>query len=68
MNRFKPCPFCGSHQVEIFRNSRQEWFVACDDCGGGGPHSDFELGAIGKWNKRKCKPLGKAAKLPVQVK
>jgi len=54
----KPCPFCGSRDIEVVRDgtSRQSCIVACEDCG-----CRLESNEIGHgkyWNIRRCKLYG----------
>ena len=59
MNNLKPCPFCGSNNLED-----HYVFIKCTDCGEEGPpsnnkrndaHADFvdNENAIEYWNERK---------------
>ena len=47
----KPCPFCGSEDVEVFPNYGR-YFAACCDCGSEGPNKERKEEAIRKWNQR----------------
>ena len=47
----KPCPFCGSEDVEVFPNYGH-YFAACCDCGSEGPNKERKEEAIRKWNQR----------------
>lgn len=50
--RIKPCPFCGSHTLEICRTNDEACWIACDKCGARSDcHSD-RAGAIRIWNGR----------------
>lgn len=52
MNELKPCPFCGSCQIEM-----QQWTTlcnaACCNCDAEGPIGLSKAEAIEKWNDRK---------------
>jgi Lar family restriction alleviation protein len=59
----KPCPFCGSTQVEAFFSSWEFYRVDCEGCGTSGPHADVtqvdmfdreaaEALACERWNRR----------------
>ena len=49
----KPCPFCGSKSVEIFRSDNLDsWRVSCDDCGVTTNGETSEEIAITVWNRR----------------
>jgi len=54
--KLKPCPFCGSMQLEIKDDNKQFFIVWCTCCGCE-KSSDFEddtrAGVIKEWNKRK---------------
>ena len=47
----KPCPFCGSEDVEVFSNYGR-YFVTCCDCGSEGPNKEGKEEAIKGWNQR----------------
>lgn len=48
---FRPCPFCGSVELEIYR--REVYFVHCCECYVDGPASaTSENDAKEKWNRR----------------
>lgn len=50
MTNLKPCPFCGSKNLEVHTFS---FYVKCEECGGEGPWNDYsEDDAISDWNKR----------------
>jgi Lar family restriction alleviation protein len=51
----KPCPFCGSKDVELF--GFLNLYVYCFSCKCEGPSNENKNKAIAKWNKRtaKCK-------------
>ena len=53
-DKLKPCPFCGSEDLEDRRG-----FIKCNSCGVEGPvfaiggkHDDVRKEAIAAWNKR----------------
>jgi Lar family restriction alleviation protein len=59
----KPCPFCGSTQVESRYSSWEYYRVDCEGCGTSGPHADVcglpfdeqsaaEALACDRWNRR----------------
>jgi hypothetical protein len=52
--RIKPCPFCGSHIVDICRTNVHACWVQCADCGAetSGDEEGTREGAIRFWNKR----------------
>lgn len=63
MNELKPCPFCGSKDVEVtaflpFGYPGISKVVTCDNCGCQGPLSSTETEAIEKWNDRKGESNG----------
>lgn len=47
MTKLRPCPFCGSTNVEEWGN-----YVRCNDCLADGPFIYGAEEAAGKWNKR----------------
>ena len=49
--KLKPCPFCGSEDVE--RNGRTIIYVACRTCKTDGPIATTRKKAIELWNTRK---------------
>lgn len=48
MTKLKPCPFCGSDNLEVHR-----FYVTCEDCMTDGPMCCVENAAIDSWNIRK---------------
>lgn len=49
--KFNPCPFCGSLNLEIGKRTRSElMYVLCSDCEAQGPTSSMERDAIYFWN------------------
>jgi len=61
-NPLKPCPFCGSHEIDIDEDTSGV-YVCCDDCFCRGPSAfvgcrngsdeiDLEGEAIRDWNER----------------
>lgn len=49
MAELKPCPFCGSKNINPDYLDYELW---CDDCDTKGPTADSKKDAIVKWNKR----------------
>lgn len=53
MKEFKPCPFCGSNRIILFKTAKNRGYVMCIDCDsrtrgcGNYEHKD-DL----KWNER----------------
>ena len=52
VNELKPCPFCGSENIEITSYCADLVFIQCDGCGATFPHFDSEKEAIKAWNGR----------------
>jgi hypothetical protein len=57
MSEIKPCPFCGSENVELQSvdySAGDYYFVECknDDCLINGPERPSILGAVDDWNTR----------------
>ena len=56
--KLKPCPFCGSEQVDIFdswaeQETKIHWVnVECIDCGAQGASKKGNEAAIAAWNNR----------------
>ncbi len=51
MTELKPCPFCGSKEVEMQGNSHHSW-VVCDNCSTEGPVAPSQDEAVERWNER----------------
>jgi Lar family restriction alleviation protein len=55
-DELKPCPFCGSINVELVFSEPVHGAVGktvkCDDCWAVGPDSDIKIVAIQSWNRR----------------
>lgn len=52
MEELKPCPFCGSKNIEVF--GKDEYWTRCTECGASGPE-DYNAtpeDAIRAWNQR----------------
>jgi len=50
--KLKPCPFCGSSDIEYCQtNDRANWFE-CEDCGAQQSSQDTERLAALSWNER----------------
>ena len=47
----KPCPFCGSREVELY-HAIVGWFVECKCCGSTGPERDADSAASAAWQER----------------
>ena len=53
MSEIKPCPFCGSNEVEPFKKVNHELFgFCCWNCGAESGFGGTEKRAIEKWNQR----------------
>lgn len=53
----KPCPFCGSKEVEIWHDCIAggvivKAYCVCNDCGTGGPTTETAEEAAAQWNSR----------------
>ena len=48
----KPCPFCGSKNIDLVDYSAVIVFVQCDDCCATFPQFDTKEEAIEAWNRR----------------
>lgn len=51
-DKLKPCPFCGSKNIDLFEHGAIVVFVQCDDCLATFPHFDSKQEAIEAWNRR----------------
>lgn len=53
MSELKPCPFCGSNDIEVkqYYNDGWYWFVTCKNCKAEKIHQ-FKGVAIQEWNNR----------------
>lgn len=54
MIKLKPCPFCGSEDVEYtnFGKGFDMWLIQCDECEAMFPLLNSREEAIQRWNKR----------------
>ena len=51
--KLKPCPFCGSENIEIVRSPITERFIAaCNSCAASSRYFNDEDEAIDGWNRR----------------
>jgi len=48
----KPCPFCGSTELQLCRTNEHACWVRCDDCGADAPSTEKREDAIDIWNTR----------------
>lgn len=48
----KPCPFCGSNELEIAMESNLLWAVTCQECEGRSGLHNTKEDALDAWNKR----------------
>ena len=55
-SKLKPCPFCGSNDVEAVQDYGKG-FVECYSCGTFGPDSRHGVTEQDKWNTRQDRPL-----------
>lgn len=56
----KPCPFCGSHQVDLFGDDELGWLARCADCHASAGDCDTKTETIEAWNtraERTCKRI-----------
>lgn len=51
MEKLKPCPFCGSENIELVAGDAWPW-VRCRSCLASSAMEDAEEDAIEKWNRR----------------
>ena len=54
-NKLKPCPFCGSKNVELIGPCEEYnlgFGICCNDCGYDSPIYRTELEVIDAWNRR----------------
>jgi len=50
--KIKPCPFCGSKEVDICRTNKQACWIRCHKCEAEGNCAEKREDAITEWNKR----------------
>lgn len=50
----KPCPFCGSKEVEVYRPEAAAWsaVITCNACMAWGPEAKENEDAAERWNSR----------------
>lgn len=54
-NRLRPCPFCGSKKVTLWKDEvdgETVWCVFCEDCEAEGPHAKGAKTAVKRWESR----------------
>lgn len=53
MDKLKPCPFCGSFDIEATKiDDTGEWYLECGDCGIEQPLYKNFADAVNAWNRR----------------
>ncbi len=57
-NEMKTCPFCGSDNVEISSNGKNEYYGTCNICMCFSPEATTADDAIERWNNRASKSVG----------
>ena len=57
MAELKPCPFCGSENIDLIAHHKIVVFVQCDNCGATFPDFDSKEEAIKAWNTRTQKEV-----------
>jgi Lar family restriction alleviation protein len=55
--KLKPCPFCGSDDVELDLDYR--WRIVCRDCDSKGSGYEENKKAVAAWNRRAPARKGK---------
>lgn len=48
----KPCPFCGSDDIEIEQTNPEAIWFACNNCGAQAFHANHVELALANWNMR----------------
>lgn len=48
----KPCPFCGSSNIEVKQTNPQAIWFGCEDCGAETSSEDHIDRALELWNQR----------------
>lgn len=59
---FKDCPFCGATQGEgtvVDHEENGYWYIVCWACSASGAGAKTLAEAVGKWNTRSDKKVGK---------
>jgi Lar family restriction alleviation protein len=59
LEELKPCPFCGSKTMHVYKTGVEpiKYCVSCDGCGSEGPWEETTWGSGARWNRR---PLAQA--------
>lgn len=55
MKELKPCPFCGSQDLDFDDNGEENYWVYCKSCDADGSLGKGKDGAIEVWNKKYLK-------------
>lgn len=53
--QLKPCPFCGSNEIQLYicpSEVKTEYVVYCLGCGASSMYADKEKDAVFAWNRR----------------
>lgn len=52
MEEFKPCPFCGSTNIDISSDSYYCYYVVCHECYNRTHECNNKVDVIERWNRR----------------
>lgn len=67
MDELKPCPFCGTKKIELFKSHYGYWIIECDcDITTGNHYNDKS--AIAEWNTRYLEDKIKAKIEKLEIK
>lgn len=50
--KLKPCPFCGSENLDVASTNEHAHWIVCDDCDASAASGETLAEGVSKWNRR----------------